>query len=264
MTKGRPLLVKHDEPTQRIVKVDSDQAKKWLLLNQKIRKIKGIKIAQYARDMREGNWRFTERRSFNTDGELIDGQNRLHAVIDSETAQSFCRHRARPECPEVMDSGPAHRGRRTSSAGYSTHGTRWLSHARYAEEGGHETPLVKLGSAGAPTKAEIVDYVRPTPVSSKHQDQQSGIAVPAASARRLRLLTMSSRHRQVAAKDFFESIVQLRTWGVSDPVNTLIRAVSRWIGSANVGPQDLHDGSHLERAAGHEVFESSSSVVIRG
>lgn len=67
-----------------IVTVTPEMALAWLEKNTKNRKIASKHKAQYARDMKSGNWRITgDAIRFDTKGNLIDGQHRLMACADA-------------------------------------------------------------------------------------------------------------------------------------------------------------------------------------
>lgn len=91
--------------------VDPDTARLWLGRNTRNRALKKEKIASYARDMSTGAWRFTgEPIKFGNDGSLLDGQNRLHAVIRAEQTILFLVIRGLdPDAQEVMDTGAPRR-----------------------------------------------------------------------------------------------------------------------------------------------------------
>ena len=73
-----------------IVLVTPELAKTWLETNIGNRKIKPRAIASYAKDMLAGDWSITnDAITFDNDGKLTNGQNRLHAVIKSNTSQMF-------------------------------------------------------------------------------------------------------------------------------------------------------------------------------
>lgn len=84
-------------------------AKKWLsTMVDNNRSIKPRKVAQYADDMRSGRWQTGtgETIKFNTDGKLIDGQNRLNAVIDAQRTIIFdVAHDVPVEAMTVLDTG---------------------------------------------------------------------------------------------------------------------------------------------------------------
>lgn len=67
---------------------------------------KGV-VDIYARDMAKDSWRFTgEALKFGTDGSLLDGQHRLHAVVKSNrTLTVLVIEGLNPEVQEVMDTG---------------------------------------------------------------------------------------------------------------------------------------------------------------
>lgn len=89
-------------------KVSPRMAREWLKKNiDNNRPEKKSRIPGYARDMAAGNWRLTaETIKFNVDGYLIDGQNRLLAVIIADVSVTFAVAYDVPnDAMEVMDSG---------------------------------------------------------------------------------------------------------------------------------------------------------------
>jgi hypothetical protein len=95
-----------------IVMVTPEIAEQWLGLNTHNRNLrKRSLVTSYARDMAKGNWQFTgEAIKFAPDGRLLDGQHRLHAVIQSGASIRMLVVRNVPEsAQEVMDSGAARR-----------------------------------------------------------------------------------------------------------------------------------------------------------
>lgn len=68
-----------------VVEVSPELAADWLGLNvDNYRKPRLARIRRYARDMAEGRWRDTgDPIRFDEDGYLVDGQNRLHAQVES-------------------------------------------------------------------------------------------------------------------------------------------------------------------------------------
>jgi hypothetical protein len=85
-------------------------AKAWLAKNtEKNRKPKKGKIPMYARDMAAGKWQLTgETIKFDEKGQLIDGQNRLLAVVEADVPVEFhVAYDVSPEAFAVLDSGAA-------------------------------------------------------------------------------------------------------------------------------------------------------------
>lgn len=64
--------------------ITPNQARLYLQLNTRNRPLKKGVVDQYAKDMKAGNWRLTHQGiAFGENNELLDGQNRLHAIIQS-------------------------------------------------------------------------------------------------------------------------------------------------------------------------------------
>lgn len=75
-----------DSLTTVVTKVTPALAEEWLTHNIKNRNPKPAKIAQYAEDIRAGNWKVNgESLKFTHAGRLLDGQNRLLACITANT-----------------------------------------------------------------------------------------------------------------------------------------------------------------------------------
>lgn len=68
-----------------IVPVTPEMAKKWLeTLDPEQRRLRPLVVDQYARDMISGAWKLTHQPiAFNVLGQLIDGQHRLNAIVES-------------------------------------------------------------------------------------------------------------------------------------------------------------------------------------
>lgn len=70
--------------------VTPEMASRWLADRAKNRKIRDKVVARYAADMRAGKWKLTHQGlAFNSEGKLIDGQQRLTAIVESGTALPF-------------------------------------------------------------------------------------------------------------------------------------------------------------------------------
>jgi hypothetical protein len=64
--------------------ITPEMAKKYLEKNADNRKIRKTTVATYANDMKNGRWELTHQGiAFNDQGELVDGQHRLAAIVDS-------------------------------------------------------------------------------------------------------------------------------------------------------------------------------------
>ena len=92
-----------------VVTVTPDLAREWTGLNTRNRKVRYTKVAQYARDMRAGNWMLNgETIKIAADGTILDGQHRLYACIQAETPFETIVIRGLPlEAQDTIDTGMA-------------------------------------------------------------------------------------------------------------------------------------------------------------
>lgn len=221
---------------QRIETVDitPQLARKWLETNHDNRNLRPIKITQYARDMAAGRWQFTgEAIKFDSKGELIDGQNRLHAVIKADVTISMLVIGGLDRSTQtVMDSGAARNVRDALAfRGYaSTKTVAAVANAHLAwTTGRYPHCMVQLGGADRPSTSELLEYVELNPVivdASRRAEAMynRGFRVPqgAIGAAWIELM-------KVDADDcftYFERIATLETTGEGDPISTLIRRVN--------------------------------------
>lgn len=92
--------------TSEVVSIYPDMARAWLSKNVKNRKISPKHKAKLARDMKSDSWQMTgDAIRFDVNGNLLDGQHRLQACIDSDAPfQSFVIYGLPPESQDVMDT----------------------------------------------------------------------------------------------------------------------------------------------------------------
>lgn len=94
-------------PVTELLTIGPALAEQWLGKNSRNRPLKRDKIEMYARDIAAGRWQVTgESIKFGIDGRLLDGQNRLHAVIRAgKPITSLVVWGVCPDAQDVMDSG---------------------------------------------------------------------------------------------------------------------------------------------------------------
>lgn len=87
--------------------VTPDLAKMLLANNRKNRRLRKTIVEKYARDMRNGKWKTGEDMIvIDKNGDLLNGQHRLEAIIESGTNQyMYIMTDADPDIYEVMDNG---------------------------------------------------------------------------------------------------------------------------------------------------------------
>lgn len=147
-----------------IIKMDPDKAQAFLDRNTRNRRVRRDIVEQYARDMAAGKWQLTgESISFDRDGNLIDGQHRLQAIIRSGvTVELTTVWGLDPQVQEVLDTGMKRRAAdQLAIRGYK-HAALTAAAARLAilyERG----RTVTNGPQGAVSHSEIFDYLRRHP-----------------------------------------------------------------------------------------------------
>lgn len=94
-------------PTAEYATVTPGLAREWLGRNEGNRNLKQLKIAAYVRDILAGKWMVTgEAIKFDWNGRLIDGQNRLHAIIKANKPVVLLVVRGLdPDSQKVLDTG---------------------------------------------------------------------------------------------------------------------------------------------------------------
>lgn len=94
-------------PTYDVEDIDPVAAKELLVGNTHNRSLRWRVVDMYAEDMRAGNWQENgESIKITPDGTVVDGQHRLHAIVDSGTTQRMLVIRNLPmETQTVIDTG---------------------------------------------------------------------------------------------------------------------------------------------------------------
>src|SRR5262245_34900010 len=78
------------QPTAEVVEVSPALAEEWLSKNPNNRNLRRPVVDSYARDMSAGHWHLNgETIKFAANGELLDGQHRLHAIAVSGNSVSM-------------------------------------------------------------------------------------------------------------------------------------------------------------------------------
>lgn len=95
------------EPTVSTETITPDDARRYLGFNTHNRNLRARVVSGYARDMKSGNWRWNgETIKIAKDGTLLDGQHRLAAIVEAETAVDMLVIRGLPNlAQETMDAG---------------------------------------------------------------------------------------------------------------------------------------------------------------
>lgn len=216
-----------------IVETTPELAQLWLTRNVRNRGLKPSKIEQFARDMVAGNWHHTgEAIKFAPDGSLLDGQNRLHAIIKSGVTIPLLVIRGiAPEAQGVMDTGSPRTGADaltmrgiTQSKDVATAASTLILYSR----GFYRHCMVQSNAVDRPTHSEIVAMVERYPqiVESAMFARSLYKTLPLPVGPLAVAHTIFVRLSPDDAAAYFDSIANLNTRGKGDPVHTLLKRVS--------------------------------------
>ena len=217
--------------------ITPELAKAYLGLNTKNRRKRDRRIESYARDMRAGSWVMTgEAIKFAPSGRLLDGQNRLSAVIEAGIPVRMSVLRNVPESAmPLMDAGII---RNRADAVYleglvaNPSNAKDLAAAVVVHRAwglGELTNVASKPGRNASTNAEAVEHAIAHP----------GLAAAAEFGRKmyhhLRLPLGAYAVAKMefdaidpeASADFFDRIATMRTEGKGDPIATLFRRVGQ-------------------------------------
>lgn len=220
-----------NKPSVSNIWVTPEMAKRWMERNTNNRPVKKRKVEQFARDMATGNWHYTgEPIKFSKTGRLIDGQNRLLAVIESNATVLMMVVRGLDDGAQAyMDSGTIRSNADTLGfLGYDKAkdlAPSVIAHKAWVT-GYYRHAMVQSGPSF--TKAEVVEHLKQHPgieeVSAWVKRVQSslplGIGSLAACAYEFTLIDAD------AAKEFYDRIHDLNLGAKGSPLNTLVRRVA--------------------------------------
>lgn len=206
-------------------------ARVYLGLNVKNRRKKDHRITRYARDIAAGNWKLTgEAIKFDRDGNLVDGQNRLYAVIEANAPAQFLVVRGLdPETMEVLDSGAP----RSAADALTLHGygngkdvaAVCHSHKMWASGGFIHAMTGTNAGAARMTNAEIIEYADAHPdlvgIAPQARKIATQLRFPSGPVAVVLHETIALAGEQ--AYSFFDRIAEMQGGGAGDPVSTLLK-----------------------------------------
>lgn len=101
--------LRHADPTTEWADVTPKLAEEWLKRNVNNRKLDRSLVARLAADFSSGHYTQTHQgAAFDTDGNLVDGQHRLHAIVASGvTVRMLVTRGLKPEARAKIDTGNA-------------------------------------------------------------------------------------------------------------------------------------------------------------
>jgi hypothetical protein len=219
-----PELIEASLPTSTtVMDITPELAQYWLCRNHNNRSLRGARISALARDMTNGQWAYTgEAIKFSVDGNLIDGQHRLYAILKSgksieslvvvgvaEAAQAYMDCGAKRTAADAL----AFRGEINSTLTAAT--CRFAVTLQYQRFSGRDSGV---------SHAEIMTWM------NEHPEIRKNIANVARHASKIdikpsvmayALWKMTALAPSEAAY-FFTDIVEMRTEGPGDPIYALL------------------------------------------
>ena len=164
MTAALTLIDPDDEgakPRLSFMHVTPEIASRWLKRNDRNRNLRAQTIARYARDMEAGKWHLDGTPiKFGPDGQLLDGQHRLAAIVKSgETILTAVATGIDPAAQAVMDTGRA----RTAADALSIDGEKNAHALAAAARLGLQAERGALNSPGEYSHEEIIAYIAANP-----------------------------------------------------------------------------------------------------
>lgn len=220
-----------DEIKTEVLQVTPTVAKIWLGVNRKNRNIRKLVVDGYARDMAAGKWQLTgEAVKFNKVGDLLDGQHRLHAIVQSgATVDMLVVHNIEDSAQAVLDSGAKRTAYDALHLDGYTNGTTLAAAARLCmtiDNGGTDTK--NRTQSKSFTHSEIQDYVRSHPELS--EGARAGNTYKKTIDLTPSVIAVAyARLSQIDEDDtrvFFDSLANVSVGGPGDPRNTLVKRLS--------------------------------------
>lgn len=161
--KTAPNLISNHVATVTLETVAPQDAKTMLLSNTKNRPLRSkTLVARIANDIKQGRWQLNgDTIRFSSDGVLLDGQHRLHAIIEAEQpVQTYIVRGLASESFETIDTNRASRsgGDILSIAGYKNCNTLSATASlviTYERTGDPLNPTIRF----KPTPWEIHQYI---------------------------------------------------------------------------------------------------------
>jgi hypothetical protein len=212
-----------------VAEITPEVAEDLLTRNVRNRKLKEATIRQWVRDIQAGNWEMNgEAIKFATDGSLLDGQNRLTAVVRAETPiHSVVIYGLPNKAQDTMDQGV----KRTVADVLSLNG-----YANSTVLASTVALLARYESGEARkdrhvlTSPEAEDYIlnHPSVTQAAHAAAVYRKGIPEMLAPVIGAsYYLFSEIDPAAATEFFESMANSQTEGRGDPRATLLALLRR-------------------------------------
>lgn len=219
-------------PPQTIT-VTPEMATDWLERNENNRILSQHRVRRYAEDMKSGNWEVTgDAIRFSKSGKLLDGQHRLWACVEANTAFPTVVYTGLSEDAQIlMDQGMARsKGSQLTLQGYK-HGTTLASAATtmWRMEKGR---TMMFARASSPSNSELMTIIEENPDLVDRLSEIMSIKVsPGLKVQQGSLIAMytyMARHDKSKALAFLEGYLTGINLPPGSPALALRERVFRW------------------------------------
>lgn len=219
-----PELVAASLPdTDGPVWVTPEIATLWLSRNTANRPVRDARVLAFARDMANGDWPYTgEAIKFDTEGNLIDGQHRLFAIIEANvTVKLLVLFGLDRSAQQYLDAGI----KRTVADALTFRGEINTSLLASCARVGIQADHNNWNHKNTLTTAEVIDWI------TNHPDIRRHVHIVGSASAKIDIsptvFTYASwRLSQISpaeAAAFVSDVIDMRSLGAGDPINTLLQ-----------------------------------------
>lgn len=222
-------LTLHQQLTADFQLVTPDLAREWLGHNEGNRNLRNLKIAAFVRDILADRWIITgEAIKFDWTGRLIDGQNRLHAIIKANRPVTMLVVRGLdPDSQKVMDTG----AKRSAGDALLMDGHHHNPHVLAATI----RLLIAWDSGELSTAYSVAPEVTHSEILAYHHEHAEALTVAVSNATRIyqtlgatpsplaTSIFLTGRIDPVESLRFFQEVYDLDLGGSGNPKATLYK-----------------------------------------
>lgn len=239
-------LTLEQQLTADFMTVTPELAREWLGRNEGNRNLRNLKIAAFVRDILAGRFIITgEAIKFDWNGRLIDGQNRLHAIVKAGKAVTILVVRGLdPESQKVMDTG----AKRSAGDALLMSGHHHNPHVLAATI----RLLIAWGNGELSTAYSVAPEVTHSEILRFHNTHREALTVAVMNATRIyqtlgatpsplaAAIFLTGRADPVESLRFFQEVYDLDLGGSGNPKATLYKRLQSLRDEKSVPAQQIY------------------------
>jgi hypothetical protein len=220
-----------DKPNGSVARVTPAMAERWLTKNKSNRTVRKNLVDTYAKDMKGGRWGITGSPiQFDVVGDLIDGQHRLKAVIESGTTQQFFVMRKMPtESRMHIDTG----AKRTVGDQFTMLGEKNANNLAAACKLALLWETDRMNMAGTKqivTDTEVREFLDRNMEMREYVEvamkaRNSGLDLPVSVLTTFIWVLVRANHDLELIRVWMEDLATMRTRGAGDPKHAMLSRI---------------------------------------